>query len=139
MSPHRPSASWAAFLLFYFILLVVTGILDYANGLLTFSYFGAQVGLITLGVGVFAVIGWRFPGIKPQQGVLLAFTIGVLTIVPAVLMSLGQIPGFWSQYFLVAFGMAGGSFLGFIFVRLAKRLPPPSSNNPMDGESGDTE
>ena len=56
------------------------------------------------------------------QGVLLAFTVGVLTIIPAVLMSLGQSRDFWPQYFLIALGMAAGSFLGFVFVRLAGRL-----------------
>jgi hypothetical protein len=37
-------------------------------------------------------------------------------------MSLGQKTEFWPQYFLIAFGMAAGSFLGFLFVRLAGRF-----------------
>jgi len=48
--------------------------------------------------------------------------VGVLTIIPAVLMSLGPSRDFWSQYFLIALGMAAGSFLGFVFVRLAGHL-----------------
>ena len=75
-----------------------------------------------MGVGIFALVGWRRPHLRAEHGALLAFTIGVLTIVPAVLMSLGRMSeGFWSQYFLVAFGMASGSVLAFVFVRLAAR------------------
>jgi multisubunit Na+/H+ antiporter MnhB subunit len=114
--PRKTSVSWSAFVLFYVILLVVTGILDWANQLLAWRYTGIQIGLMTIGVVIFAVIGWRAPDLKAQQGVLLAFTVGVLTIVPGVLMSLRQSPEFWQQYFLVAFGMASGSFMGFLFV-----------------------
>ena len=77
---------------------------------------------MTGGVAIFAFIGWRAPNLKAQQGVLLAFTVGVLTIVPAVLMSLRQSPEFWQQYFLVAFGMAAGSFMGFLFVWFIDRF-----------------
>ena len=116
MVPRKTSVSWSAFVLFYVILLVVTGILDWANQLLTWRYAGIQVGLMSIGVVIFAIIGWRAPNLNAQQGVLLAFTVGVLTIVPGVLMSLRQAPEFWQQYFLVAFGMAAGSFMGFLFV-----------------------
>jgi hypothetical protein len=120
--PRKTSVSWSAFVMFYVILLVVTGILDWANQLLTWRYTSIQVGLMTVGVVIFAIIGWRAPNLKAQQGVLLAFTVGVLTIVPAVLMSLRQSPEFWQQYFLVAFGMAAGSFMGFLFVWFIDRL-----------------
>ncbi|MEJ2560064.1 MAG: hypothetical protein P8186_28370 [Anaerolineae bacterium] len=122
MAPRRPSASWSAFALFYIAMLAVIGALDWANGLLVWSYLSIQVGLMSIGVAVFAIIGWRVPELKAEQSVLLAFTVGALTIIPAVLMSLGQTKGFWSQYFLIAFGMAAGSFLGFLFVQLAGRF-----------------
>ncbi len=122
MAPRRPSASWSAFLLFYFVMLIIIAVLDWANDLLAWQYVSTQVGLLTVGVAIFAVIGWRIPKLKAEQGVLLAFTVGVLTIIPAILMSLGQTKGFWPQYFLIAFGMAAGSFLGFLFVRLAGRF-----------------
>ena len=122
MVPRKASVSWGAFILFYIILLVVTGILDWANQLMTWRYAGIQVGLMTIGVVIFAIIGWRAPEMNAQQGVLLAFTVGVLTIVPAVLMSLRQSPEFWQQYFLVAFGMAAGSFMGFLFVWFIDRF-----------------
>jgi hypothetical protein len=63
------------------------------------------------------------PDLTAARGVLLAFTIGVLTIIPAVLMGLGNIPGFWPQYFSIALGMSAGSFLTFLFLKLSKRLP----------------
>ncbi len=122
MVPRKTTVSWSAFVLFYIILLVVTGILDWANQLLELRYTGTQVGLMTAGVGIFGLIGWRAPNLKAQQGVLLAFTVGALTIVPAVLMSLRQSPEFWQQYFLVALGMAAGSFMGFLFVWFIDRF-----------------
>ncbi len=122
MIPRRSSVSWSAFVLFYIILLIVTGILDLVNQALTWQYASVQVGLMTVGVAIFAFIGWRAPNLKAQQGVLLAFTVGVLTIVPAVLMSLRQSSEFWQQYFLVAFGMAAGSFMGFLFVWFIDRF-----------------
>jgi hypothetical protein len=103
-------------------MLIVMALLDWANGLLSWRYVGAQIGLMTAGVAVFALIGWRMPDLKAEQGVLLAFTVGVLTIIPAVLMGMGQAAGFWPQYFLIASGMAAGSFLGFLFVQLASRF-----------------
>ena len=122
MAPRRPSASWAAFVLFFLTMVVVTVVLDWANGLLAMRYLAIQIGLIILGVGVFALVGWRVPQITAQQGALLAFTVGALTIIPAILMGLGDMPGFWPQYFLVASGMAAGSFLALLFVRLSDHL-----------------
>ena len=129
MVPRKTSVSWSAFVLFYITLLVVTGILDWANELLTWRYAATQVGLMTFGVAIFAVIGWRAPNLKAQQGVLLAFTVGVLTIVPGVLMSLRQSPEFWQQYFLVALGMAAGSFMGFLFVWFIDRFTSKKRDN----------
>lgn len=132
MASHRSagsSASWGAFGLFYLLMLIIIVSLDWANDLLRPTYFLAQIGLLTLGVGIFALVGWRLPRIRAEHGALLAFTIGVLTIVPAILMSLGQmIEGFWSQYFLVAFGMASGSVLAFVFARLAARAASRRKN-----------
>jgi len=103
-------------------MVVVTVVLDWANGLLAMRYLAIQIGLIILGVGVFALVGWRVPQITAQQGALLAFTVGALTIIPAILMGLGDMPGFWPQYFLVASGMAAGSLLALLFVRLSDHL-----------------
>jgi hypothetical protein len=118
----RPTASWSAFALFYIAMLIVIALLDWANGLLDWQYASTQIALMSAGVAIFALIGWRMPNLRAEQGVLLAFTVGVLTIIPAVLMGMGQSAFFWSQYFLIASGMAVGSFLGFLFVQLASHL-----------------
>lgn len=123
MKSKPGKSSWVAFVLFYLVLLMIVTILDLANHLLTLRYWGAQAGLITMGVTIFAVVGLWLPDLSAARGVLLAFTIGVLTIIPAVLMGLGSIPGFWPQYFSIAFGMAGGSFLTFLFLKFSKKLP----------------
>ncbi|NJN95130.1 MAG: hypothetical protein HC875_13995 [Anaerolineales bacterium] len=121
----KPGAlSWVAFLFFYIVLLLIITILDWAKELLTLPYWSVQVGLVTVGVGIFAAVGFWLPDLTAARGVLLAFTVGVLTIIPAVLMGLGDIPGFWPQYFSIAFGMAAGSFLTFLFLKLTKKLPP---------------
>lgn len=122
MAPSRPTASWSAFAIFYIAMLVVIALLDWANGLLVWRYVSTQLGLMSAGVAVFALIGWRMPSLRAEQGVLLAFTVGVLTIIPAVLMGMGQSAHFWPQYFLIASGMAAGSFLGFLFVQLASHF-----------------
>jgi hypothetical protein len=122
VAPREPAVSWSAFILFYLAMLIVIIILDWINGLLALPYVGLQVGLLTVGVAVFAVVGWRMPNLTAEQGVLLAFTVGALTIIPAILMSLGRTFDFWPQYFLIASGMAAGSFLGFVFVRFASRI-----------------
>ena len=123
MKSNPGTSSWVAFALFYLVLLVIVTILDLANQLLTLRYWGAQATLITVGVGIFALVGLWLPDLSAARGVLLAFTVGILTIIPAVLMGLGNIPGFWSQYFFIAFGMAAGSFLTFLFLRFSRKLP----------------
>ena len=115
-------SSWVAFGLFYIILVLIVSLLDTVNGVLELPYWGIQVGLITIGVGVFVLVGVRAPELTTGRGVLLAFTIGILTIIPAVLMGLGKIPGLWPQYFYIAFGMAAGSFLTYFFLKLTQRL-----------------
>ncbi len=132
MTLQNIRSSWAAFVLFYLVLVIIVTLLDWANGVLTLSYWGLQVGLITIGVGIFAVFGMLTPDLSAVRGVLLAFTIGSLTIIPAVLMGLGQIPGLWPQYFYIAFGMATGSFLSFLFIKLTKKLP---EKDPTETES----
>jgi|GEM_PF-921185 len=121
-TPTSISASWGAFVLFYLLMLAIIAFLDWVNGLLHPPYYLTQAGLLTLGVGIFALCGWRFRFMQAEHSALLAFTIGVLTIVPAVLMSLRYMAeGFWTEYFLIAFGMASGSLLGFLFTVLARR------------------
>ena len=115
-------SSWVAFVLFYVVLVTIITTLDWVNNLLTLPYWGLQIGLVTLGVGIFAVVGILTPELSAARGVLLAFTIGILTIIPAVLMGLG-IPSLWPQYFYIAFGMAAGSFLSFLFIRFTKKFP----------------
>lgn len=123
MKSNPGKSSWVAFLLFYIVLLLIVTILDWANHLLTLRYWGTQAGLVTIGVGIFALAGLWMPDLSAVRGVLLAFTVGILTIIPAVLMGLGNIPGFWPQYFSIALGMAAGSFLTFLFLKLTKKLP----------------
>jgi hypothetical protein len=117
-------SSWVAFILFYLVLVLMVTILDWVNGVLTLSYWGAQVGLITVGVGIFVAVGLWTPDLSAARGVLLAFTVGILTIIPAVLMGMGRIPRLWPQYFYIAFGMAAGSFMSFLFIKFTKRIPP---------------
>jgi hypothetical protein len=127
MSSKPVKSSWIAFALFYLILGLIVTVLDLFNGVLTLNYWGAQIGLITLGVGVLAIIGLWLKDLTAARGILLAFTVGVLTIIPAVLMGLGRIPGFWTQYFSVALGMAAGSFLTFLFLFFSRRLTKEES------------
>jgi hypothetical protein len=114
-------SSWVAFALFYLVLLLIVLVLDWFNQVLALPYWGTQAGLITLGVGILAIIGIWLPDLSAARGIFLAFTVGILTIIPAVLMGLGRIPGFWPQYFSVAFGMAAGSFLSFLFFKFFNR------------------
>ena len=116
-------SSWGAFVLFYLVLIAIVTVLDWANGVLTLPYWGMQVGLITVGVSIFSIVGVFTPELSAARGVLLAFTVGILTIIPAVLMGLGRVPGLWPQYFYIAFGMAAGSFLSFLFIKLSRKLP----------------
>ncbi|MDX1523661.1 MAG: hypothetical protein R3264_18680, partial [Anaerolineae bacterium] len=99
------------------------------NGVLSPRYFGVQAGLITMGVVIFVVAGLRLPDLSANRGIFLAFTIGVLTIIPAVLMGLGRIPGIWPQYFYIAFGMATGSFLSFLFIKFTGKLVAAEEKN----------
>ena len=128
MKMKRGRSSWVAFGLFYIILVLIVSILDMVNNVLRPSYWGTQVGLITLGVGVFLIVGIRLPDLSAARGVLLAFTVGILTIIPAVLMGLGRIPGLWPQYFYIAFGMAAGSFLSFLFIRFSRKISDKESS-----------
>jgi hypothetical protein len=102
---------------------------------LALRYWGLQVGLVTVGVGIFAVVGVLTPELSAARGVLLAFTVGILTIIPAVLMGLG-IPSLWPQYFYIAFGMAAGSFLSFLFIRFTRKIPHEDQSE-MESESID--
>ena len=121
MEAKHYTSSWIAFVLFYLVVILIISVLDWFNGILTLSYWGAQVGLVTLGVGIFAVIGIWTPDLSAARGVFLTFTVGILTIIPAVLMGLG-LPDLWPRYFNIAFGMAAGSFLFFLFMKLSKKI-----------------
>jgi hypothetical protein len=132
MKIKQYKSSWIAFVLFYIVLVAIVSILDWFNHVLTLSYWGTQVGLITLGVGVFAVVGFLTPDLSAARGVLLAFTVGILTIIPAVLMGLGRIPRLWPQYFNIALGMAAGSFLFFFFLKLSKKIPKEDQSDSGD-------
>ncbi len=134
MKSKPGKSSWVAFALFYLVLIVIVTVLDWAKHLLEPGYWGMQVGLITLGVGVFALVGWRLPDLSAARGVLLAFTVGILTIIPAVLMGLGQFPGFWVQYFSISLGMAAGSFLTFLFLRFSSRFTTADEAGPNSDE-----
>jgi hypothetical protein len=118
-SSNNPS--WVPFILFYVVLILIITVLDTLNSLLNPNYWGLQVGLVTLGVGIFAIVGYKMPNLSPTASVLLAFTVGVLTIIPSILMGLGDIPDFWPQYFSIAGGMAAGSFLTFVFLAFSER------------------
>jgi hypothetical protein len=122
MKENIGRSSWSALLLFYIVLVAIVSLLDTVNHVFRLSYWGMQIGLITVGVGIFALVAARMPDLSAARGVLLAFTVGILTIIPAVLMGLGRIPGLWPQYFYIAFGMAMGSFLSFLFVRLSRKI-----------------
>jgi hypothetical protein len=100
---------------------VVAVSLDAVNDVLSTSYWVTQVILITVGVGIYLSVGYWVRNLTAAQSVFLAFSVGILTIIPAVLMGLGPIPGLWPQYFYIAFGMAAGSFLTFAFINFFKR------------------
>ncbi|MCB0211526.1 MAG: hypothetical protein KDJ52_19465 [Anaerolineae bacterium] len=124
-------SSWIAFGLFYAILLLIVSVLDTVNAIFTPRLFLSQLGLITFGVGVFAVTALIMPNLSATRSILLAFTVGILTIIPAVLMGLGPIPGLWPQYFYIALGMATGSMLTFFSLWYAGRI---TRQNPSDLE-----
>lgn len=129
MKTRSAKTSWFAFGLFYLVLLTIVSILDVVNHLFTLPYWGTQIGLITLGVAVFALLGAHLPDLSAGRGVLLAFTVGILTIIPAVLMGLGNLPYLWPRYFSIAFGMAAGSFLTFLFLKFSRRLTPEDQSD----------
>jgi hypothetical protein len=122
MRTNFDRSSWGAFGLFYITLIGIVSVLDYANEVLTLSYWAIQVGLITLGVGILALISIRMPDLSAARGIFLTFTIGILTIIPAVLMGLGHIPGLWPQYFYIALGIATGSFFTFLFLKFSQKM-----------------
>ena len=122
MNSDAQNVSRYSFGLFYIVLIVIVTVLDVVNGVLTLSYWVVQVGLITIGVGVFLVIGHWARDLTAARGVFLAFTVGILTIIPAVLMGLGPIPGLWPQYFYIALGMAAGSFLTYMFIKFFDKI-----------------
>ena len=122
MKTNFDRSSWGAFGLFYVVLIIIVSILDYANGVLRLSYWGTQIGLITLGVGILALISIRTHDLSAARGIVLTFTIGILTIIPAVLMGLGRIPGLWPQYFYIALGIATGSFFTFLFLKFSQKM-----------------
>ena len=134
MSKKDGGSSWVAFGLFYIVLIIIVTVLDYANDVLRLPYWGMQVGLITLGVGIFVLVGIFMPDLSATLGILLAFTVGILTIIPAVLMGLGKIPGLWPQYFFIAFGMAAGSFLTFLFLKFQRKIPGENRPSPEGNE-----
>ncbi|HEY84984.1 MAG TPA: hypothetical protein G4N96_07740 [Chloroflexi bacterium] len=121
MARKHPVVAWRATIFFYLVLVAVITILDLVNQILSPVNWAIQIILITLGVGILAVIGKKFPDLSAQRGVLLTFSIGVLTIIPAVLLSLNPPGDFWDQYFIIGLSMAAGSFLGFLFVKLYNR------------------
>ena len=129
MNKKDGGSSWGAFGLFYLVLLIIVTVLDSANGVLRLPYWGMQVGMITLGVGIFILVGLFMPDLSATLGILLAFTVGILTIIPAVLMGLGKIPGMWPHYLFIAVGMAAGSFLTFLFLKFQRKIPGASQSS----------
>ncbi len=122
MKTDDVKSSWLALGLFYLALIIIITVLDVVNNVLTPPYWGMQIFLITIGTGIFALIGTRFPDMSAGRGILLAFVIGILTIIPAVLMGLGRIPGLWQEYFSIALAMAAGSFLTGLFIRFSQKF-----------------
>lgn len=113
--------SWQAMLGFYLVLLVVIVILDWQHSALQLPYLTIQIGLTTIGMAILAFIGSRYPQLTARRGVFLVFSISILTIIPAVLMTIDPQSNFWTQYFGVGLGVAAGSFLGFLFMALFQR------------------
>ena len=70
MKTQSGKTSWIAFVLFYVVLISIVSILDALNNVLTLTYWGTQVGLITLGVGVFAIVGAHLPDLSATRAVL---------------------------------------------------------------------
>ena len=121
MARNHPVIAWKATIVFYLVLVAVVTILDLTNEIFSPDNWAIQIVLITLGVGILAAIGKKVPELSAQRGALLAFSIGALTIIPAVLLSLNPSADFWDQYLVIGLSMAAGSFLGFLFVKLYSR------------------
>jgi hypothetical protein len=115
--------AWRAVGIFYLVLLGIVTFLDRVNQVLTWTYWGTQVALITAGIAILLLVGWRFPHLSAQRGVFLTFSVAVVTIIPGVLLSLNPGSNFWTHYFSIGLSMAAGSFLGFLFINLVSRLP----------------
>ncbi len=132
MQENQQNTSWVAIGLFYVVMIVIITVVDIVNDLFRLSYWGAQVALITAGIAILAAMGRWLPDLSAARGVLLAFTVGILTIIPAVLMGLGPVPGLWPQYFFIAFGMAAGSFLTFLFLKFVPGSKETSTDHDRD-------
>jgi len=120
MRYQRSKISWTALFIFYVVLLVVITFMDWKNHVLILKQWSIQVGLVTLGMAVLSVLGYRLSDLTAPRGSLLVFSVGILTIIPAVLLSLNPPGDFWAQYFTIGLSMAAGSFLGFLFIRLTR-------------------
>jgi len=133
MSYKRPRPAWKATAVFYIVLVSVISLVDRSNGVTNLTYWATQVALITVGIAIFVAVGYRFPDLSAQRGVLLAFGIGVLTIIPGVLMALNPSSDFWNQYFSIGLSMAAGSFLSFLFIKLISRFSKGEERAASDG------
>ncbi len=120
MRYQHSKISWMALFIFYVVLLVVITFMDWKNHVLIWRQWSIQVGLVTLGMAVLSVLGYRLSDLTAPRGSLLVFSVGILTIIPAVLLSLDPPGDFWTQYFTIGLSMAAGSFLGFLFIRLTR-------------------
>lgn len=123
MTKHNPALAWKSTLVFYLVLVFVITFLDWVHQIYSLTYWLKQIALVTLGVGILIFIGRKYSDLSAQRGVLLAFSVGIFTIIPGVLMSLNPEVTFWSQYFSIGLAMAAGSFLGFIFIEFIEKLP----------------
>lgn len=122
MKKKRPIFAWRAVTAFYLVLIFIITLLDWVNQVLSLQYWAVQIGLTTIGIAIFVIIGYKVPDLTAQRGVLLAFSVGVLTIIPAVLMGLNISGNLWEDYFTIGLSMAAGSFLGFLFIKLTSKV-----------------
>ncbi|RME51094.1 MAG: hypothetical protein D6796_01670 [Caldilineae bacterium] len=133
MNRRRPRPAWKATAVFYIVLVSVISFVDRSNHIADLTYWATQIALITVGIAIFVAVGYRFPDLSAQRGVLLAFSIGVLTIIPGVLMALDPPADFWNQYFSIGLSMAAGSFLSFLFIKLINRFSKGEEGTASDG------
>ncbi len=120
MRYQHTKISWMALLIFYAVLLAVITFMDWRNHILIWNQWSIQVGLVTLGMVALLALGYRLSDLTAPRGTLLVFSVGILTIIPAVLLSLNPPGDFWAQYFTIGLSMAAGSFLVFLFIRLTR-------------------